>query len=217
MMKRPRQTLRSFLWKGRVRLWPDHPATCSHPHERWLKTMGQRDVLWPCCRNSGMSDKRDRRSPSEMIEDELPERHDVLFDGSDGFQIGSILFSRRIPQTPVVPIGAGQMRTMNVAAHRYHDIHGRQFRHELASLCCFHVDAIELFHQSYGLLVDLRHGLCSGRAAFKHIGGQMLSKCLGNLASTGVVDTDECHSWLFIPMPDLRMVFRPLSHDAYLL
>ena len=57
MMKRPRQTLRSFLWKGRVRLWPDHPATCSHPHERWLKTMAQRDALWPCCRNSGMSDK----------------------------------------------------------------------------------------------------------------------------------------------------------------
>ena len=50
---------------------------------------------------------------------------------------------------------------------------------------------MDLLHQPDGILVDLGLGFRTGGIALKHIGSQLLSQRLRDLAAAGVKDTDK--------------------------
>lgn len=85
-------------------------------------------------------------------------------------------------------IGAG-----HIAPHCYYNVYGRKFVQQFAILRLRHVNTIELFYQPNCVLVDLRHSLRASGVTFKYIGGQILSKRLGDLAPAGIVDADKRH------------------------
>lgn len=61
-------------------------------------------------------------------------------------------------------------RTSHIASHGYCNINIWDISNQLTVLTiCFHVYSINLFHDTNGILINLRLCLCSGRIAFKYI------------------------------------------------
>lgn len=55
---------------------------------------------------------------------------------------------------------------MHVASHQDDDVGGGDRGKQFAVLCFFHVCAVELFHQSYGIRIDLPNFRPCGKAKF---------------------------------------------------
>ena len=89
------------------------------------------------------------------------------------------------------------MWTLDIAAHGDDHIHLRNVRQELTVLGGFHIDTVDLLHQPDGILINLRFRFCTGRIAFKHIAGQLLSQRLRNLTAAGIVDTNKRYLFHF--------------------
>lgn len=83
---------------------------------------------------------------------------DLLHD----LEKSAVLLAAGVVQSPILPMGTGQSRTLNIAAHGDHEIHRRQIGERFAPLCLFHVDAVDLFHQAYRVGIDLGTGFGSG-------------------------------------------------------
>lgn len=120
------------------------------------------------------------------------ERQYFAFNQPNNLDKFPIIFACRIIQSPILPVFAGQIRTLNIAAHCDYNIYGRNVGQELAALCDLHVNAIKLFHQPNGILIDLWLNLRSRRIALECISGKMFTQRLRNLAAAGIVNTDEC-------------------------
>lgn len=100
----------------------------------------------------------------------FPKIQNFFLNQPDSFQECIIIFPGGIFQSPVLPVGTGKKRTLDIAPHGDDHIHFRDVGQELAVLGLLHVDAVNLLHQPYRILVDLRFCFCAGRVAFKHIG-----------------------------------------------
>ena len=68
-----------------------------------------------------------------------------------------------------------------------------------------HVDAVKLLHESDGILIDLGLGFRSGGIERKLVPTQMLSQCLCDLATAGVVHADKGDLRLFHFLTFLKM------------
>ena len=117
----------------------------------------------------------------------------LFFNRSDGFQKGFVTLTAGVFQSPILPVGTWQERTLDIAAHGNNHIHFRDLGQELTVLGGFHINAVDLLHQPDRLLIDLRFCFRTGRIAFKHIRCQFLSQRLRNLTAAGIVDTDKCN------------------------
>ena len=116
---------------------------------------------------------------------------DLPLDQADGLQECLVGLAAGVLQAPVLPMGAGQEGTLDIAAHGDHHVHRRDLGQELAMLGGLHVAAVDLLHQPDGVGVDV--GLClrSGGIAFEHIPGQLLAQGLGHQAAAGIVAADK--------------------------
>ncbi len=79
---------------------------------------------------------------------------------------------------------------MHVASHQDDDVGGGDRGKQFAVLCFFHVCAVELFHQSYGIRIDLPNFRPCGKAV-KNIACEQLSETFGDLAAAGIVYANE--------------------------
>ncbi len=76
----------------------------------------------------------------------------LFFDlGHDG-EKGSVLLAAGVLQSPVLTVGAGKGRALDLTSHRDHQIHRGQLGKGLAVLLLLHVDAIDLLHQTQDAL-----------------------------------------------------------------
>ena len=92
-------------------------------------------------------------------------------------------------------------RTSHIASHGYCNINIWDISNQLTMLTiCFHVYSISLFHDTNGILINLRLCLCSGRIAFKYIWCQMFSQCLRYLTTAWIMNTDKCDFFLIHEM-----------------
>lgn len=118
----------------------------------------------------------------------------LFFNPLDGFYKFLIRFPGWVIQTPILPPFTGQKGALYIAAHGDHYIHGRNIRKQFAVLTLsFHINMIQRFHQPHRVRIDVVFPLRTGGIAFKYICRKMSSQRLGNLASAGIVDTDECN------------------------
>ena len=99
----------------------------------------------------------------------FPKIQNFFLNQPDSFQECIITFPGGIFQSPVLPVGTGKKRTLDIAPHGDDHIHFRDVGQELAVLGLLHVDAVKLLHQPYRIGIDARHLLCAGGIAFKDV------------------------------------------------
>lgn len=87
------------------------------------------------------------------------ELHDVFLDATDDVNESFIVVTGWIWQIPIIVESLADIGTSHVAAHGDRDIRFRNIRNQFGVLRFLHVDAVKLFHESYGILIDLRLGL----------------------------------------------------------
>lgn len=79
---------------------------------------------------------------------------------------------------------------MHVASHQDNDVGGGDRGKQFAVLCFFHVCAVELFYQSYGIRIDLPNFRSCGKTV-ENIACEQFSETFGDLAAAGIVYANE--------------------------
>ncbi len=74
----------------------------------------------------------------------------------DGLDEGSVFFPTRVFESPVFAMLAGECGALDIAAHGDDDVDGGDVFEQFATLGFLHVDAIGVFHEAYGILVNVR-------------------------------------------------------------
>ena len=86
------------------------------------------------------------------------ELHDVFFDAMDDVNESFIVLPGWIWQIPIIVERSADLGAAHVAAHGDRGVRFWNIRNQLGVLRFLHVDAVKLFHESYGILIDLRLG-----------------------------------------------------------
>ena len=86
------------------------------------------------------------------------ELHDVFLDATDDVNESFIVVPGWIWQIPIIVESLADIGTSHVAAHGDRGVRFWNIRNQLGVLRFLHVDAVKLFHESYGILIDLRLG-----------------------------------------------------------
>ena len=86
------------------------------------------------------------------------ELHDVFLDATDDVNESFIVVPGWIWQIPIIVESLADIGTSQVSAHGDRGVRFWNIRNQLGVLRFLHVDAVKLFHESYGILIDLRLG-----------------------------------------------------------
>lgn len=100
-----------------------------------------------------------------------------------------LILSGRIRQAPIVIKGSADIWTPHLTSHGNHDVRFRNPINQLAVLSFFHVNSINLLHQSDCVLVDFGFCFRSSRIEFKFVSTQVFSQSFRDLAATGIMNT----------------------------
>lgn len=118
-----------------------------------------------------------------------------FLNGFNHFNKYFIGISSGVVQAPIFSIFTGYIGAVHIASHCNHNICRRNVRQKFASLCFFHINPVELFHNAHGILVDLRFCLRPCGITFKYIRSKIFPKRFCNLTSAGIMHTDKCYFW----------------------
>lgn len=117
--------------------------------------------------------------------------------GIDDGQIVSVRFARRIRKVPIFPPGSRYIWALDTTAHSDDavDMAG-QVRECFAVLpFCYHVDAVAIFKNPAGVLVDGPRRMGTGRNTDPGVSCEVAGQSFSQLAATGIMRANKGNEW----------------------